>query len=165
MINENRIKIIRILQSKYRDQFVGGLQDTKIAREMASDLIVNRWRTNRAVYLKLMKESDICIGTIGLDESIGWKTGEYVAASKAIVNETFHYEVPGNFAVGKNYLNFDDFNECVEAVQYLIDNPSVIYEMKMHNREYYLNYLKPDVLILRTLEMVDKYIEKGCKEL
>lgn len=51
-----------------------------------------------------MRRSDICIGSTGLWDSIGWKTGEYVAAARAVVNERFVYEVPGGFREGVNYL-------------------------------------------------------------
>jgi len=61
--------------------------------------------SNRRNYLEVMKQSDICISSMGLHQSIGWKTGEYIAASKAIINESFHYKVVGDFQIGKNYLS------------------------------------------------------------
>lgn len=36
-----------------------------------------------------MHDTDICIGSMGLHKSIGWKTGEHIAASKAIINEKY----------------------------------------------------------------------------
>jgi hypothetical protein len=48
---------------------------------------------------------------MGLYESNGWKLGEYVAGSKAIVSEHLHYDAPGNFSPEQNYLEFNSADE------------------------------------------------------
>lgn len=155
-INQMRIEIIRALREKYGDSFVGGLNDNELSRAWAPDLIVPKAFTERKKYLKLLHSCDICIGSMGLFESIGWKTGEYVAAAKAIVNERFHYAVPGDFLEGKNYLPFDSAAECIGAVDRLVHDPEMLYEMKRANQEYYQNYLRPDVLVKNTLERIKR---------
>lgn len=155
-INEARIHIIRTLKARYGGAFVGGLNDLPIARQLAPDLIMPREYTERRRYVALLHSCDICIGTMGLYESIGWKTGEYVAAARAIVNETFHYSVPGDFAEGKNYLPFTTAQECIDAVQSLAEDPERLYAMKKANEEYYHAYLKPEVLVRNSLEMAEK---------
>lgn len=157
-INASRIEMIRTLKERYGDAFVGGLNDLPISRKLAPELIVPAKSTERKRYLKLLHSCDICIGTMGLHESIGWKTAEYVAAAKAIVNERFHYSVPGDFAEGKNYLAFSTAQECIDAVQMLVDDPELLYEMKWRNQEYYRNYLKPEVLVKNSLEAAEKII-------
>ncbi len=158
MINASRIEIIRTLQARYGDAFVGGINDLPIARELAPDLIVPAKLTERKKYLKLLHSCDICIGTMGLHESIGWKTAEYVAAAKAIVNEQLHYSVTGDFAEGKNYLAFATAQECIDAVQQLAENPEKLYAMKLANETYYKKYLKPEVLVKNSLAQADKRI-------
>lgn len=157
-INESRIHIIRTLKERYGDAFVGGLNDLPIARQLAPDLIMPARYTERRRYVKLLHTCDICIGTIGLHESIGWKTGEYVAAAKAIVNEEFRYTVTGDFRAGKNYLPFHIAQECLDAVQSLVDDPQKLYAMKQANEAYYQQYLKPEMLVKNTLEVVAKNI-------
>lgn len=157
-INESRIRIIRTLKEKYGDAFVGGLNDLPVSRKLAPDLIVPAKYTERRRYVKLLHSCDICIGTMGLHESIGWKTAEYVAAAKAIINEHFHYSVTGDFAEGKNYLAFATAQECIDAVQKLVDDPEMLYEMKCANEEYYQKYLKPEVLVRNSLDTVAKNI-------
>lgn len=152
-INEMRIEIIRTLRGRYGDAFVGGLNDTKLSRELAPDLIVPAAYTERRKYIKLVHSCDICIGSMGLYESIGGKTGEYVAAAKAIVNERLHYTPTGDFAKGKNYLAFTTAAECVDAVRYLLDSPEALYAMKCANEAYYRSYLKPEVLVKNTLDV------------
>ena len=155
-INQTRIEIIRKLREMDGEiRFIGGLPDTDLAQNMAPDLIMPPSLTDRRKYLKCLSKSDICIGTMGLFESIGWKTGEYVASGKAIINERMHYCVPGDFIQGQNYLEFGTANQCLEAVRYLVSNPQMIAKLKCANHEYYQNYLRPDIMIANSLKIVD----------
>ena len=128
----------------------------RLSRELAPDLIVPQELTERRRYLRVMHSSDICIGTTGLNGSIGWKTGEYVAAAKAIVHEELCYSVTGDFREGANYLSFRTAEECVEAVAKLVESPERLQAMKRANAAYYRQYLRPDILVKNTLEIVDK---------
>lgn len=157
-INNMRIEIIRSLRQTYGDAFVGGLNNNALSRAWAPDLIMPSKYTERRKYLKLLHSSDICIGSMGLFESIGWKTGEYVAAAKAIVNEEMHFSVTGDFAEGKNYLAFRTAEECLSAVQSLVEDPQRLYAMQQANEAYYQKYLRPDVLVKNTLDLVDSKI-------
>ncbi|MCI7808563.1 hypothetical protein MR626_04645 [bacterium] len=157
-INETRSQILRTLKERYGDAFIGGLRDEALSRDRAPELIVPAELTERKKYLALMRSCDICIGSMGLHESIGWKTGEYVAAARAIVNERFRYRVTGDFAEGKNYLPFTGAEECVEAVRQLADSPEALFAMKRANEEYYRGFLKPEVLVKNTLETVDRVL-------
>lgn len=163
-INETRIHIIRTLKERYGDAFLGGLNDTPVSRELAPELIVAAKYTERKKYVQLLHESDICIGTMGLHESIGWKTAEYVAAAKAIVNEYFRYSVPGDFREGENYLTFATAEECIAAVQKLVEDPALLYHMKKNNEVYYRSYLKPEVLVQNSLKMADRLINTAEKK-
>jgi len=162
-INQMRIDIIRALRQRYGDAFIGGLNDSALSREWAPDLIMPAEYTERKRYLKLVHSCDICIGSMGLFESIGGKTGEYVAAAKAIVNERLHYTVTGDFAEGKHYLSFETVDECLDAVQRLVEDPQLRYAMKQANAEYYQQYLRPDVLVKNTLAVVDSKIAEAEK--
>lgn len=155
-INSMRIEIIRVLRERYGDSFVGGLNDSELSRAWAPDLIMPAQYTERKKYLKLLHSCDICIGTMGLFESIGWKTAEYVAAAKGIVNESFRYSVPGDFREGEHYLPFTTAQECIDAVQQLAGDPEKLFAMKWANETYYRQYLKPEVLVKNSLELVDQ---------
>jgi len=159
-INNMRIDIIRALRKNYGDAFVGGLNDNALSRAWAPDLIMPSQYTERRKYLKLLHSCDICIGSMGLFESIGWKTGEYVAAAKAIVNEEMHFSVTGDFEEGKNYLSFRNTEECLEAVRFLVENPEKLYAMKQANEHYYQHWLRPDMLVGHSLAVVDQVLEK-----
>lgn len=163
VINEMRIRIVRTLREKYGDCFVGGVNDTPLSREIAADLIMPAEYTERKKYVKLLHSCDICIGSMGLFESIGWKTGEYVAAAKAIVNERFHYSVPGGYREGEHYLPFETAEECLASVEALVRDPEKLYAMKKANEIYYREYLKPEVLVENSLKLVDSVLEKKDK--
>ena len=153
-INNMRIDIIRNLRKLYPNQVYTGLSANKLAKELAPELILSKRKTLRANYLKAMTKADICIGSMGLHKSVGWKTGEYIAAAKAIVNETLHYEMLGDFIPGQNYLEFTSLSSCLECVEELINDPQHVYDMKLRNRDYYLNYLRPDMQVLRAIEHI-----------
>ena len=163
-INQMRIDIIRALRERYGDSFIGGLNDNALSRAWAPDLIMPAEYTERRRYLKLVHSCDICIGSMGLFESIGGKTGEYVAAANAVVNERLHYSVTGDFAEGVNYLSFETVDECLAAVQKLVNDQQLRLAMKKANAEYYRKYLRPDVLVQNTLELVDREIAQQKKE-
>lgn len=143
-INSMRIRIIRELREKYGKNFIGGVKKDSYSLKTCPDIVMDDKYTDRKAYIKTMKKADICIGSIGLHESIGWKTGEYVAAARAIVNERFRYEVPGGFEEGKNYLAFASAKECLKYVDLLYSNKDEIYNMKSANEKYYREYLRPD---------------------
>lgn len=159
-INQMRIEIIRSLRKQYGNAFFGGLNDHPLSRQWAPDLIVPAKYTERKRYLKLLHSSDICIGSMGLFESIGWKTGEYVAAAKGIVNERLRYSVPGNYEAGLHYLSFETTGECIRAVQQLVNSPEQLYAMKKANEAYYQAYLKPEVLVKNSLEQAEKILSE-----
>lgn len=153
-INQTRIQLIRKLKQKYGDSFIGGVSDSDYSRKICPDIIMSSKFTKKDTYLKMIKKVDICIATTGLHESIGWKTGEYVAASRAIISEKFCYSLPGNFILGRNYLEFSTVDECVICVDKLIKNQDLLYKMKKANEDYYKEYLKPKQIIYHAFAKV-----------
>lgn len=150
-VNSTRIEIVKALRREYSKSSTAGIYDSELARALCPELILPPKVTKRESYLETMKNSDICIGSIGLHGSIGWKTGEYVAAARAVINESFCYEVSGSFEIGKNYFSFKGVDECMKHVDTLFHSPDLIYEMKKNNHQYYLDYLRPDIQVTNSL--------------
>lgn len=150
-INDLRVDIIKKLKLLLNEDFIGGVSDTLYARENYPDLIINKEITQKRNYLRNMQNADICIGSMGLHESIGWKTAEYIASSKAIINEKFRYEVIGEFNEFKNYLSFETSDECINHIKNLINNPEDILKMQINNFIYYNKYLRPDMQVFNSL--------------
>ena len=155
-INTMRIGVVRTLRAAFGNCFIGGIEDNPYARKLCPDLVLPKFKTYRKRYLHAMHNADICVATTGLHQSTGGKSGEYVAASKAIVSEQLLYEIPGDFAAHANYLPFTTPEECVDAVNRLLEHPEQVREMQRLNWDYYQNYLRPDRLIERTLEIATK---------
>ncbi|WP_025691417.1 hypothetical protein [Paenibacillus zanthoxyli] len=149
-INETRATCIRMLRKEFSENFTGGFSRRKEAIELYSDCVLNDSVTKKENYIHLVKNSDICISTIGLHKSNGWKLAEYVAASKGIIAEKLYYDVP-EFYEGENYLEFNTPEQCVKQVRRLYDDQDLLMKIKSNNYDYYINYLRPDKLILNTL--------------
>lgn|SRR5882724_457537 len=153
-INETRAKCIQLLRKEFGPRFMGGLQHTDYAvRNFRDALLPSDQSSAQVNYIRLLSLYPICVATTGLHRSIGWKLGEYVAFSRAIVTERLYSEVPGDFQSGLNYLEFGAPEFCLNAVHRLLSDPDLRLRMMQANHEYYLAYLKPDVMIRRTLQL------------
>jgi hypothetical protein len=151
-LDDYRAACIRALRKSLGDMFLGGMADEPAARDRFSDLIIKDRRvTAKKSYLRLLREFPICVTTKGLWDSNGWRLGEYVAQSKAIVTERPAYQAPGSFANGVNYLDFTTPEECVGAVQRLIDGKALRSRMMIANWRYYRAYIRADSLIMNSL--------------
>lgn len=151
-INRTRISVMRILKREFGSAFFGGMEESALSAKVCPDLILPKRCIRKKTYLDRMKRSDICISTVGLHKSIGWKMGEYVAGARAIVSEPLEYVLPGNFTEGKNYLAFTSPEACCEQVISLYHNPDKVFEMKQENHKYYREYLEPKRQLLNALK-------------
>jgi hypothetical protein len=150
-INETRAACIMALRREFGDRCIAGFAHTAHAvTHFPHALALDPRLTGRRRYLRLVRSIPICVGTMGLHQSNGWKMGEYVAMSRAIACEPLRHYVPGLHA-GQHYLPFDNAGECVEAVAQLMDSPAARRSMAEANRDYYLRRLRPDVAMLRAL--------------
>lgn len=154
-INKMCIEAIRKCREKFGEQFFGGIQvDEYSINNCPKELLMPNTITNREHYLRLMHSSNICIATTGLYDSIGWKFGEYVAASRAIVSEPLNYMLPGTFIEGDNYLTFTNPDELIEKISILLQDTDRLKRMMEYNKEYYNQCLRPDKLVLNSLKKV-----------
>lgn len=151
-INLMRAECIRKLRKEFGQSFIGGFHADNFSLKNFKDCVVDPMLTQKNHYLETVRQSSIGVSTMGLDRSNGWKLAEYVANAKAIISETLHYEVPGDFSVGKNYFSFETADDCVEAAVRLYKNPDECYRMMCENYSYYHQYLRPDILVWNTLQ-------------
>lgn len=151
-VNQSRIALIRELKQTLGGRFIGGLQNTVYARELAPDLI-SVMPTARRDYIQLVRDSAVVISTSGLLKSNGWKLGEYVALGKAIISEPIATRLPGEFLDKKNYIKYDSIAECMEGIETLISSQNKIIEMEVENKEYYERYLQSSTQIFNVLKI------------
>jgi hypothetical protein len=151
-INEMRASCVRALRDEFGDIFLGGFAHTEFAKAAFPDLLLpDVSLSSKMRYMKLLREYPICIATRGLHGSIGWKFGEYVAYSKAILSEKLEYDVPGNLECGRNYLEFESAESCVAVARRLVADPDLMREMMINNHNYYNAYVRADMLVLNSL--------------
>lgn len=150
-INRVRIECLEACRAAFAGHFIGGLPATAYAQRIAPHLIADSGMTGKQRYIQLVKASQICIATTGLHLSTGWRLGEYVAASRAIVSERIHDDLPGDFAAGRNYLEFSTAEELVGAIRRLLCDRSLMNSIMWNNYCYYRAHVRPDSLVLNAL--------------
>lgn len=153
-VNETRATIIDTLRKNLGDRFYGGFaSDGHSTSRYSQHLLPDARMAKKQAYINILREYPICIASTGLFNSIGWKMGEYVAFSKAIVSEKLYFGVPGDFSKDKNYLEFESAEQCVEHTLSLLHDQQKRTEMMENNNRYYNEYLSPDKMIWRTLKI------------
>lgn len=156
-LSEFRAACVRALRDRFGPAFHGGLHDDAYARAHYPDLVVPRAQTGKSAYLKIVRQADICIATEGLERSTGWKFAEYLAMGRAIVSEPQAFNPGGGIRAGSHYLEFASVDQCVAAVQQLMDNHTQRAAMMRRNFLAYLESVEPEALVrsalLRALEV------------
>lgn len=75
-------------------------------------------------------------------------------ASKAIITQAPYYDVQPYLFENKNFITYNDINECVEKTVGLYTGHAAILSMMATNQQYYQNHLRPDMLLQDTLDVV-----------
>lgn len=146
-LNNTRIETIRQLKKSFNKRLTAGVEDTALARRLCPDLVVDANSSSKKNYLDILRKSDVCIATNGLENTLGWRIAEYVAFSKAVVSEAFDVVLPG-WNKEEHYTLFK--NDLCEKVDSLLHQKNYL-RMHERNYEYYNNYLEPAALFNRLL--------------
>lgn len=157
-MNRERIAINHIMKDKLGDAFEGGIEKDKFSMIMCPDLLLPSGEYHKEKYFKLLKDVSIGIVNPGLEDSIGWKFGEYVAHGLAILTTPIdHYAFPGEFKEGENYLCFLGMEDLVEKIQVLYSNTSYRKKIQDNNIQYYKKWLEPAAKIKSIFEEIYSY--------
>lgn len=154
-INETRAKCIVVLRKELGEKFYGGLAHDDYSKKYFSNaLLADDSSSSKRNYLEILKRFPICVATVGLNGSNGWKLAEYVAHSKAILSEPLVYQVPGKFEAGQNYIEFSDADDLVASAVKLIEDGTSRTEIMANNFAYYNSHVRPDAMIANSLNVV-----------
>ncbi len=152
LMNAARIELISNLRRTFAGRFFGGLYTDAYSSENAPQELLLPWAaTEKRTYLRRMKEHAVCVATTGLHGSTGWRLAEYVAASRAIVTEPLRFDPGTGLVAGRNYVEASP-DLMQQEVESLLVNPHRIRGMMLANFHHYRSRLRPDALILATLE-------------
>ncbi len=154
-MNHIRVEGIRQLREEFGPRFLGGLSPSPDALRDYPDVIADPQVVKKPAYLRAMRSAAVCVTSRGLVDSNGWRLAEYVAASRPIVTEPLVHQVPGKFTAGRNYVEYSDPRSLVEAVRDLVDDDEKRAAMRAANHRYYLDHVRPDALVARTLEQLE----------
>ena len=158
-MNDLRIGCYRALRDAYGSRLIGGLRRTADSERVAPDCELLDGRAySRKAFRRAIRSASIGVVTLGLEDSIGKKHTEYVAAGRGVVTERFDAKLPGDCAEGSHYLSYSTPDECVAQVQALMDNPERLQAMMLANRAYYRQYIRPDQLVLNSLATATRFV-------
>jgi hypothetical protein len=150
-INEERVALVTALRRAFGDRFLGGLVPTPFAQKHYPGAITRLPFSMRS-YARLLKKPLVAVYSRGLHDSIAFKMGEYLAASRAIVGHKPQAVLPRQLAEGFNYLSFSGPDECVANCDRLLSNPEAAGAMRRSNWEYYLDQVEPAKQLLNVLQ-------------
>lgn len=150
-LNCTRTELVEKLSETFGRQFVGGLQPCEYSLRTARGLVVEG-PTNRKSYLELVNSAAVVITTNGISDSIGWKMGEFVAASKAILCERTKHQIPGTFQNGTHYIEYHDSKDCIEYCKKLLETPELRLNLSQNCYRYYRDFVRPDSIVLNSLK-------------
>lgn len=152
-INELRATLVSALRETYGAKFAGGLQPTPYALATFPDAVVP-WARNlsKFEYLSIVRTAAVCVASMGLHGSVGWKMAEYIALSRAVVSESISQDLPGGFRAPDHYVAFDDVNAALQAVSTLLETPQRRLEIRRANARYFAAYARPATMVWRTLQ-------------
>lgn len=143
-LNKERTEINRSLKHKFPENFKGGIQKDSFSIAFCPDLLLPSKEYHKRSYIKILKECGIGIVNQGLEDSISWKMGEYVAHGMGVITSPIdHFALLGDFKEDENYLKYETVEECVEKTEYLFHNDKPRNEMQIKNQKYYAEYLHP----------------------
>lgn len=154
ILNQQRIDCIRALRRAFGARFHGGLYPDAFAQRVAPDLLLPSPRAaSRREFLRQVRRHAVCVTSAGLRGSIGFRMAEFVAFSRAIVTEPLPHALPGDFAPGRNYLEYRTPDQCVARVAQLFDRADLRDRMAQRNWSYYTDWMRPERLALRLVAL------------
>ena len=151
-LNRMRQEIVVKLRAELGPAFTGGLERTDYAlRHHGAAVLEDRSLSNKLHYLRTLRQHPICVTSIGLHHSNGWKMAEYLAMSRAIVTERLHYHVPYGLAAGTHYLEYEDPQGCVDRVLQLVGDAALRTRLMKAAQAWYAEHGAPDRLMAHAL--------------
>lgn len=151
-LNRMRAEIVVRLRRELGPAFTGGLERSAYAlRHHGAAVLEDRTLSKKLHYLRALREHPICVTSIGLHHSNGWKLAEYLAMSRAIVTERLHYEVPYGLAAGTHYLDYEDPQGCVDRVLQLVGDAALRVRLMKSAQDWYAEHGAPDRVMAHAL--------------
>ncbi len=153
MLNQERIRIIKLLKKNFADNFFGGLQRNQMSEVIYSDILSNI-DGDQHVFLEAMRQCGICIYTNGLIGSPGWTLPEFLSQGKCIVAQKLENISPHPLINNKHVVFFSNEKELITICNELINDPEKRQYLGRNARKYYEEYISPTVFLEKLLTTI-----------
>jgi hypothetical protein len=147
LMNNWRINMVTFLRKNYpNDSLVGILEDEFSSQIVDKSLLIKKENFTMRNYLQDLSVCRVGVADDGLENTLGWKIGEYVYNCKPILSTPINIELPGDFGATKNYYSVNRIFDEVEVkhtCQLILENHFI----QSNNYQYAKKYLYDDNLV------------------
>jgi len=145
IMNQWRISMVDFLKRRFPDYSICGIQQDDYSKTTVNnELLLPLERMKMNLYLSELMSCGIGIADDGLEDTLGWKIGEFIYFGKPLVSTEIKVNLPGDFKENENYLSVSRrFDETIvgDRIEKLISNDELRRAMSRRNLEYAKNYL------------------------
>lgn len=145
LMNNWRISMVDLLKRHFPDNSISGIQRDDFSKGCANnELLLPLESMKMKVYLRELVNCGIGIADDGLEDTLGWKIGEFVFNGKALIATTINIKLPGEFLESKNYVQVSRvFDEKVvgDSIEKLLSDDEYRIEICQRNLDYARDYL------------------------
>ena len=150
-INDQRVRLVRVLKQGLGERFCGGLLPTPLALRRYPDLVTKR-AVSPAAFARWQRGLLIGVYSRGLHYSTAWKLGEYFAGSMCVVAEPPRNQLPVRLTEGVEFLAFSSPDECVAACESILASPDLQRTMRSAAYNYYQREVAPEAHLRSCLD-------------
>jgi hypothetical protein len=145
-VNEDRVMLLRALQSEFKERLSGGLAPTLYAKQHYRELLTDH-PSRQSRYVRWAREHLISIGFRGLFGSLGFKIAEAFAASQCLVSEPTTAYLPADAPLAR----YHSTEECIAICDHLLSHLGETDQMRNQAWEYYRTVVEPGAHIAKLL--------------
>jgi hypothetical protein len=153
--NERRMLIVEGLNKYKRYNMVARYVTSNASDEVTGPYVIPRLRLGE--YLDLMARSRIGIYVRGYHGCLSFKFGELMALGSPVVGETIlnNTDFLYSFDHFDEQFAYDEPEQIVERVIYLLENPAKAEELRQANIETFINHLSPRPAVATILDRLE----------
>ncbi|PKB17474.1 glycosyltransferase [Flavobacterium sp. 5] len=151
--NRNRSNYIKACKSNSKIIFEGGFAPRKDGDNLGFGALVISKRFDLKAYFYKTKKTKIVFNTPAVLSCHGWKLGEFLAMSKAIIS-TNHKNIlpsPLDNNIHIVYVDENSFEDYSDKINKLIDDSEKRIELEANAFKYFKDHLEPSVVIKKLL--------------
>lgn len=146
-----RLRMVRAARAALGSAFVGGLvsQTERLPSEFQA---FETTAIEQAEYIRRIRASRLVLNHDAVHGCLGWKLGEYLALGKAIVTTPIVNSMPAPLVHGNHWHVSEDHEEALtDSIRSVADDDDYRRHLELNARDYYSEYLAPDVMIGRLI--------------